>query len=27
VMTNGVRTDYPLTREFLYEPAREYAHG
>ena len=26
VMTNGVRTDYPWTREFLYEPAREYAH-
>ena len=26
VMTNGVRTDYPWTREFLYEPASEYAH-
>jgi cyclopropane-fatty-acyl-phospholipid synthase len=26
VMTNGVRADYPLTREFLYERSREYAH-
>ena len=25
VMTNGVRTDYPLTREFLYESTPEYA--
>jgi cyclopropane-fatty-acyl-phospholipid synthase len=25
VMTNGVRTDYPSTREFLYEAAHEYA--
>ena len=28
VMTNGVRTDYPLTREFLYETeARAFAHA
>ena len=25
VMTNGVRTDYPWTREFLYEADHEYA--
>ncbi|MEK6279070.1 MAG: cyclopropane-fatty-acyl-phospholipid synthase family protein [Acidobacteriota bacterium] len=26
VMTNGVRSDYPLTREFLYQAKAEYAH-
>jgi cyclopropane-fatty-acyl-phospholipid synthase len=26
VMTNGMRTDYPLTREFLYEALPEYAY-
>jgi cyclopropane-fatty-acyl-phospholipid synthase len=26
VMTNGVRTDYPLTREFLYQALPEYAY-
>jgi cyclopropane-fatty-acyl-phospholipid synthase len=24
LITNGVRTDYPLTREFLYESTPEY---
>jgi len=26
VMTNGLRTDYPLTREFLYQALPEYAY-